>query len=1427
MKNHLSLLIALTMTIGYTPVISHAASPVTIHVAGSGSDTNSGTSVEKAVKTISAAISKVSTYQQAFKNTPINIEIHGGEYNLDNSISMSITGTQIAPVTIMASEGTEVIIKGSKELDSADFKAVTDGDVISKLPSGGENVYSMDISGYFADMEEMKNGGSGSRYPDYYRLIKNDNTQTLSRYPNEGYIKVADSDVVDKDNLIIKIPQEKAQLWAGVTDSISIHGFISANWGYSRSYIESVDSANSQMKISEVGHVSNDSGIIDEATYFVQNLIEELDCDGEYYIDRENKILYYYSEEQISEADSFELTSFNKPLFEVNNSSFVNFKGITFKNTRANGINVLNGNNITVDGCDFYNIGQTAVYGYEKSGVLKNINLKNNNVKNIGDVGFHLKSSGYTTLIPDNHTIENNYFEKTGQVARSYTGGVAASGHSMTIANNTLRDMPHSAINYSGINIDVVYNDIENVCRDCADMGAIYTGRSLIQRGNNVAFNRIVDVRSEWVFENLTTGVYLDDKMSGTAVHHNFIDGSKRGIFMNGGSDNSVHDNIIINCDSGISLGTGGNGETYRAELFEEAIAFVEANPQMLTEYPTLKYPDPEKTLPRGNFIYDNLVINSGCQIYEPNNYIKYGYTERLNRRINNRRVSSFADFTDSENGDYSIKQESFILNSIPRLADIDLTKTGHKTEFTGYTYTDNYKEELKNELIEKLDNLPESLDYSTCYMIDEIRELIELLEVNDVYVENIEGIEKYNKLVSENKVCANVPVNLSSLYNAAKISGNTQMSYGAGGYGYDSFINLPYWNNDADFTEKDTNKMTFNGITYEMSAVENGSKNDTLVSTMSDSPYTQIEVNPGYYETVEILANARRSTIDSQFLRIILKYSDGTEEAGIMPINYMTNQFVSDRQIKVARFSKTDAFAYIGQHSVKADRTKKLVAINVLNANYDFDNGKEYASYRTDELLRNDDGTLKIRELMHSTDKTLLETVEYNGRSINLYKLATGELPTSDNYASANAVIFAMTLTQNNDSLVKTQVLPIVEKIDALYAGGEVDYSKADEIDEIEKLIAEAEENGITKDMISNYNKLIKAKKRIECFVWTPVEPSLFVNASRIYSSGWVLTWNGYAAYLSQQPAMSSKQFKTQDIWQDEWTGTMTDNVLLHNGRKYKLRLRDGTSKNTVYRASSNLYDTIDVADGKYSALRILASRHNPYTWRNYDMTWAGVLVYSDGSEEYVETDIVAEVTNKNGAVVAVAKSKKDGSYEENSFYYMHEYELPVNPEKTLVSIKSLGESTNATRGSDGKYSFAKTTDIYTGSELIKHHQVTIYGMCFAKYEEPCVVSNISFYDNENMEVIDKFYEAENSFSVLMNVKVNENVTAKELFAALYDDSGRLVQVVNRPLDNKNMEIDAEFTVDREMNENWTVKVFVWNTKEGMNPIIDSVILR
>lgn len=1426
MKKGLSLFIALMMIMGCVPATAQAAEPVTIHVSPTGSDTNSGENEEKAVKTISAAISKISMYQTVFKNRPINIEIHGGEYNLDNSISMSITGTQAAPVTIMASEGTEVVIKGSKELDGADFTAVTDENVLLKLPSGGENVYSMDISGYFADMEEMKNGGSGNRYPDYYRLIKNDNTQTLSRYPNEGYIKVADSDVVDKDNLIIKIPQEKAQLWAGVTDSISIHGFISANWGYSRSYIESVDSANSQMKISETGHVSDDSGIIEEATYFVQNLIEELDCDGEYYIDRENKILYYYSEEQISETDRFELTSFNKPLFEVNNSSFVNFKGITFKNTRANGINVMNGNNITVDDCDFYNIGQIAVYGYEKSGVLKNIQLKNNNVKNIGDVGFYLKSSGYTTLIPDNHTIVNNYFEKTGQVARSYTGGVAASGHSMTIANNTLRDMPHSAINYSGMNIDIVYNDIENVCRDSADTGAIYTGRSLIQRGNTVAFNRIVDVRSEWIFENLTSGIYLDDKMSGTAVHHNFIDGSKRGVFMNGGSDNSVHDNIIINCDSGLNLGTGGNGETYSAELFEEAIAFTQAHPELLVEYPTLKYPDPEKTLPRGNFIYDNLVINSGCQIYEANNYIKYGYTDRLNRRINNRRVSSFADFTDSANGDYSIKQGSFVLNSIPRLADIDLTKTGYETEFTGYTYTDNYKEELKNELIEKLNNLPEILDYSTYYMLDEIRELIELLEVNDVYTENIEGIEKYNKLLNEKKVCANVPVDLSGMYNMPKISEYTQMSYGASGYCFDSFINLPYWNNDADFTEQDTNKMTFNGITYEMSAVENGSKNDTLVCTMSDSPYTHIEVNPGYYETVEILANARRSTI-SQFLRIILKYSDGTEEAEIMPLNYMTNQLASGRQIKVARFSKPDAFGYIGQHSVKADRTKKLVAINVLNANYDFDNGKEYATYKTDELLRNDDGTLKIRKLMHSTDKTVLETIEYNGIRIELYKLATGELPTSDIYASANAVIFAMTLTQNNDSFIKTLVLPIVEKIDALYAGGEVDYSKADEIDEIEKLIAEAEENGITKKMIYNYNKLIAAKKRIECFVWAPVEPSLFVNASRIYSSDLVLTWNGYAAYLSQQAAMSSKQFKTQDIWQDEWTDTMTDNVLLHNGRKYKLRLRDGTSINTVYRASSNLYDTIDVADGKYSALRILASRHNPYSYRNYDMTWAGVLVYSDGSEEYVETEVVSEVTNKNGAAVAVARSKQDGSYEENLFYYMHEYELPVNPEKTLVSIKSLGESTNATRGNDGKYSFAKTTNIYTGSELVKHHQVTIYGMCFAKYEEPCVVSNISFYDNENMAVIENFYEAENSFSVLMDVKVNENVTAQELFAALYDDSEKLVQVVNKPLDNKNMEIDAEFTVDREMNENWTVKVFVWNTKEGMNPIIDSVILR
>ena len=66
------------------------------------------------------------------------------------------------------------------------------------------------------------------------------------------------------------------------------------------------------------------------------------------------------------------------------------------------------------------------------------------------------------------------------------------------VANNTMKDTPHQMIGYSGTYNCILYNDIKNACTDSGDMGAIYSGRSVVWRGNEVAYNYIKDTTSQY-----------------------------------------------------------------------------------------------------------------------------------------------------------------------------------------------------------------------------------------------------------------------------------------------------------------------------------------------------------------------------------------------------------------------------------------------------------------------------------------------------------------------------------------------------------------------------------------------------------------------------------------------------------------------------------------------------------------------------------------------------------------------------------------------------------------------------------------------------------------------------------------------------------------------------------------------------------------
>lgn len=113
-----------------------------------------------------------------------------------------------------------------------------------------------------------------------------------------------------------------------------------------------------------------------------------------------------------------------------------------------------------------------------------------------------------------------------------------------------------------GVGNRVAFNEIDRVCRESSDCGALYMGRSWLMRGNEIRhnyFHDIVGVDGKWC-----RTVYLDDMMSGAHVYGNVFERTPWGVFISGGRDNLVENNLFLDCPKAIHLDRRGTSGCFR-----------------------------------------------------------------------------------------------------------------------------------------------------------------------------------------------------------------------------------------------------------------------------------------------------------------------------------------------------------------------------------------------------------------------------------------------------------------------------------------------------------------------------------------------------------------------------------------------------------------------------------------------------------------------------------------------------------------------------------------------------------------------------------------------------------------------------------------------------------------------------------------------
>ena len=584
-----------------------------IFVSTVGDDSGDG-SEEEPLRTLEKAMD-VANEMREDSDKLIEILLREGTYSVTNTIKIINSQKDDPLLKISAYQDEKVTINAGVDIPLSAM-SIADSDftnaIIDKPNAGSVLQYNLKDA-QIEDLGEISLRGHliSDEKEAQAELSLNGEVQKLAGWPNgeyTGLIKPTDSNEYGKrtksgiaNGCSFQVNYDRPSQWSK-PEQTWLSGTIGPNYEFDYYPVSRFDSEEKRVYLSR-GALEK---YYTEPYYRFENVPEELDEPGEYYIDRQSGMLYFYPPEDAPKDSVLTITMSTPTLdvsgkapnsmFRIENSKNIVFENLIFKGGRGSAITGKNNSNIQFINCEINSFGENGI----RFDASTDIKISDCKIHDVGQDGILFVSCGnYKTLSPSNIVVSNNDIYNFARLERSYKTGIDFGYRCVgaTAANNHIHNGPHAGMIFYGVNNDIYGNEFDNLVTEFSDMDALYCNNSNYpwERGNKIHNNYFHDIGKS--------------SMNGRhQINVRAIRTDNRGCGLN------IYENLFYNIGDG-GNGNGNNGigaitaEGTRNRIFNNL--FVDCNEAYFN---TLQYKEIE-TADDGTLYPDTIINSSGVEV--------------------------------------------------------------------------------------------------------------------------------------------------------------------------------------------------------------------------------------------------------------------------------------------------------------------------------------------------------------------------------------------------------------------------------------------------------------------------------------------------------------------------------------------------------------------------------------------------------------------------------------------------------------------------------------------------------------------------------------------------------------------------------------------------------------------------------------------